>query len=312
VKFPIISEALRLDRLEPPRGTVNMVLDTDTYNEIDDQFAVVYAMLSPERLNVEAIYAAPFLNERSSSPADGMEKSYDEIIRLLGRLGIAPEGFVFRGSPGYLPGPETPHQSEAALDLVNRAMRVEDGPLYVAAIGAITNVASAILIEPAIIEHIVVVWLAGQPHHWPNTQEFNLSQDVPASRLLFDCGVPLVHIPCSEVAAHLLMNVDEMERCVEGCGAIGAYLSSIFKEYMKKHPKPEKEIWDIATIAWLINPAWVPTTLSLSPILTDRMTWGMDRARHPIRCAKFVHRDPVFQDLFTKLAAFAKSKPPRR
>ncbi|MFC1725309.1 hypothetical protein ACFL4T_06755 [candidate division KSB1 bacterium] len=45
---------------EPPAGRVRMVLDTDTYNEIDDQFAVVYSLISPERLNVEAIYAAPF------------------------------------------------------------------------------------------------------------------------------------------------------------------------------------------------------------------------------------------------------------
>ncbi|MBE0698068.1 MAG: nucleoside hydrolase, partial [Anaerolineaceae bacterium] len=40
-----------------------MVLDTDTYNEIDDQFAVVYALLSPEQLQVEALYAAPFTND---------------------------------------------------------------------------------------------------------------------------------------------------------------------------------------------------------------------------------------------------------
>jgi len=308
VKFPVISEGLRLARLEPPSGRVNMVLDTDTYNEIDDQFAVVYSMLSRKRLNVEAIYAAPFSNDRSSGPGDGMEKSYEEIVRLLARLGVAPEGFVFRGSPGYLPGPGTPVQSAAALDLVNRAMSANKEPLYVAAIGAITNVASAILIEPAIIERIVVVWLAGQPHHWPNTQEFNLSQDLSASRLVFDCGVPLVQIPCSEVAAHLLMTVDEMERSVERCGAIGAYLSAIFREYMKKHSRPEKEIWDLSAIAWLVNPAWVPTTLSLSPILTDRMTWGMDQARHLIRCANFVHRDPIFQDLYTKLGAFAKSR----
>jgi len=48
-----------------------MVLDTDTYNEVDDQFAVVYALRSPERLRVEALYAAPFHNDRSSGPADG-------------------------------------------------------------------------------------------------------------------------------------------------------------------------------------------------------------------------------------------------
>lgn len=47
-------------------GKINMVLDTDTYNEVDDQFALMYALRSPERLNVEAIYAAPFYNNRSN------------------------------------------------------------------------------------------------------------------------------------------------------------------------------------------------------------------------------------------------------
>ena len=36
-------------------------IDPDTYNEIDDQFAAVHALLSPERLRVEAVYAAPLL-----------------------------------------------------------------------------------------------------------------------------------------------------------------------------------------------------------------------------------------------------------
>ena len=84
--FPTLSKELLEQRLRPPTGKIRMVLDTDTYNEIDDQFAVAYAMCSPEKLTVEAIYAAPFLNERSTGPGDGMVKSYEEILRLLERL----------------------------------------------------------------------------------------------------------------------------------------------------------------------------------------------------------------------------------
>lgn len=80
----LLSEQERLDKLTPPpAGKIRMVLDTDTYNEIDDQFALVHALLSPERLKVEAVYAAPFHNERSNGPEDGMERSYEEILRLL-------------------------------------------------------------------------------------------------------------------------------------------------------------------------------------------------------------------------------------
>ncbi|MBN1993238.1 MAG: nucleoside hydrolase [Anaerolineae bacterium] len=303
MKFPTLSAARRLERLQPLTGKVRLVLDTDTYNEIDDQFAVVHALLSPERLQVEAIYAAPFFNDRSTGPGDGMEKSYAEILRLLERLDVSPEGFVFRGSTAYLPGPDTPVPSAAAADLAQRAMAATDEPLYVVAIGAITNVASAILLEPALIERVVVVWLGGHALFWPHTKEFNLKQDVFASRLIFDCGVPLARLPCMGVTSHLQTTVPEIERYVQGRGRIGDYLAGIFKAYQHDHFAWSKVLWDIAATAYLVNPAWVSTNLVHSPLLTDQMTWSFDHSRHFIRSATFIQRDPIFRDLFTKIAA---------
>ena len=72
-----------LRRLTKPKGKIDVVLDTDTYNELDDQFALSYMMKNSDKLNVKALYAAPFLNDKSVSPKDGMEKSYDEILKLL-------------------------------------------------------------------------------------------------------------------------------------------------------------------------------------------------------------------------------------
>ena len=188
-------------RLEPPKGRVKMVLDTDTYNEVDDQFALAYSLLSPEKLDVLAVYAAPYFNDRSSGPEDGMEKSYAEIVRLLGKMGRTSEGFVFKGSRGYLPDGETPVESEAARDLVKKAMAMPEGELlYVVAIGAITNVASAILMEPEIVKKICVVWLGGHPLSASTAREFNLMQDVPAARVVLDCGVPFTLVPCMGVA----------------------------------------------------------------------------------------------------------------
>ena len=117
MEFPKLDEALRLERLTPPTGKVRIVLDTDTYNEIDDQFAVVQALLSPDQLAVEAIYAVPFYNSRSSGPGDGMEKSYEEILRLLERLDISPKGLVFRGATDVLRD-GAPQESAAVDDLI--------------------------------------------------------------------------------------------------------------------------------------------------------------------------------------------------
>lgn len=311
MKFPTLSETKRLEMLQPPTGRVRMVLDTDTYNEIDDQFAVVHALLSPEQLDVEALYAAPFHNNRSSGPAEGMEKSYDEILRLLdfldvARLQSAPTGFVYRGSTAFLSDAETAVPSEAATDMVTRAMENEaDEPLYVVAIGAITNVASAILIEPKIIERIVVVWLGGNPLYWPHTREFNLQQDVLSAQIVLDCGVPFVHLPARGVVSHLLTTVAEMERYVQGQGKIGDYLVKIFKDYHSEHYAWSKVIWDISATAYLINSTWVPTDIVHSPILTEAVTWSFDNSRHLMRVATGVNRDAIFRDLFQKLHIYS-------
>ena len=62
-----------------PDCCVDVVLDTDIYNEIDDQYALAYLMRSPENVRLQAVYAAPFVLEgRSSSPSEGMERSYQE------------------------------------------------------------------------------------------------------------------------------------------------------------------------------------------------------------------------------------------
>ena len=301
INFPKISESRRIEMLQPPQGRVRMVFDTDTYNEIDDQFAVVHALLSPEKLDVQAIYAAPFHNNRSNNPEDGMEKSYEEILRLLDFLGVSSEDFVYRGSQAFLTDSETPEQSEAAEDIIQKAMSVSDSPFYVVAVGAITNVASAILIEPDIINNIVVIWLGGNPLYWSHTREFNLAQDVHAARLVLDSGVPFVHLPARGVVSHLLTTVSEMERYVQGQGKIGDYLVEIFKSYSKDHYGWSKVIWDIAATAYLVNSSWVPTEIVHSPILTDAVTWSFDNNRHLMRVATSVNRDAIFRDLFNKL-----------
>ena len=304
--FPIIAEEDRLARLRLPSGRLRVVIDTDTYNEVDDQFAVAHALLSEDRMSVEAIYAAPFFNARSASPENGMDLSYDEILRLLDLMGRPHAGLVHRGSTDYLGVRREPQRNEAVQDLIDRAMASDpSNPLYVVGLAVLTNIASAMLIEPRIIERIVVVWLGGHALHWPDTKEFNLRQDVPAAQVVFDSGVPLVMLPCEGVTRHLSTSVPELERFVEPFGDLGRFLTERVKGYRKDHTGWSKPIWDMAPIAYLLDPAWTPTVLMHSPILTDQVTWSVDTTRHLIRYASFIKRDPIFRDFFLKLAQFA-------
>ncbi|MFO7621539.1 MAG: nucleoside hydrolase [Bacteroidales bacterium] len=301
--FPKFDESFRLKQLEPPKGKVRMVLDTDTYNEIDDQFALVYAYLSPDRIELEAVYAAPFLNNRSKSPADGMEKSYEEIMRLLALLGKSPDGFAFRGSDRYLEDVTKPVRSEAALDLIKKAKSASpENPLYVVPVGCITNIASAILIDPEIIKNIVVVWLGGNDLNWPHQREFNLMQDVKAAQVVLNSGVPVVIMPCRPVVSHFHTTIPEMELYLKGKNKLADYLLNTTIEYSGGRDTWSKVIWDVTAVAWLINPSWMPTNLVHSPVLTDQVTYSTDQSRHFIRMATSVNRDAIFRDLFRKIA----------
>ena len=303
--FPELSEQLRISRLQPPAGKIRMALDTDTYNEIDDQFALVYALLSPDKLAVEAIYAAPFHNSRSTGAGDGMEKSYQEILRLLDFLGRSADGFAFRGSTEFLGAGRQAQDNAAVRDLIDRARACPaDDPLYVVAIGAITNVASALLLAPDIIEKIVVVWLGGHHLNWPHTREFNLAGDVPAAQVVLDSGAPVVIVPCLGVTSHLLTTLPELQATIAGVNPVGDYLCQIFKEYRPNSFGTSSVIWDISTIAWLLDSDWAPSVLTHSPVLTDQATWSVDQTRHLARVAYFVRRDPIFRDLFTKIREF--------
>ncbi len=300
--FPKMDETTRIKKLTPPTGKIKMVLDTDAFNEVDDQFALVYAMLSPEKIDVKAIYAAPFHNNRSENAGDGMEKSYEEILRLLQFMNKPSGGFAFRGSDRYLENVETPIKSPAVDDLIKKAMASStDNPLYVVPIGCITNIASAILIEPKIIERIVVVWLGGNSLHWPHQREFNLRQDVLAAQVVFNSGVPFVTLPCQNVVSHLHTTIPELKFYLEGKNELSDYLYHIVVDYSGGKKAWSKVIWDVSAIAWLVNPAWVATDLVHSPILTDEKTFSVDHSRHFIRMATSLNRDAIFKDLFEKL-----------
>lgn len=304
-----LSVADRLRLLEPPRKKVRAVLDTDTYNEIDDQFAIVQMLLSPESIDLQAIYAAPFHNRRSDSPGHGMELSYDEILRLLDRMGVEPGGLVHRGVTDYVGPAKQALAASAVDDMIARARAGSpDDPLYVVAIGAISNVASALLAAPDIVDRVVVVWLGGHALDWPDVREFNLRQDVGGAQVLFDSGVPVVLLPCRGVVSHLHSTVPEIERHVEPHGEIGRFLAQRFKEYSDDHLGWSKEIWDMAPVAWLIDPDWCPSALLPTPILTEVPTWSFDAARPLMRYVRAVDRDAILRDFFVKLDAFAKEE----
>ena len=133
-------------------------------------------------------------------------------------------------------------------------------------------------------------------------------QDRLSSRLLFDCGVPQVYLPGYHVGAQLKISLPEMERFVKGQGAIGDYLHQLYTN----NPLHEMfaitgaeaktwVIWDIINVAWLLDPAYVSTFDTHSPILDTDLYWRQDSSRHPMVEAYDLNRDAIFEDFYSCL-----------
>ena len=350
--FPSVSEARRREMFADPEGPTRVLIDTDADNEIDDQFAMAWAFLSPERIEVEAVVAEPFghLHYREklmaatkalragtepdpanlfgywarhliaedidpatvhlAGPAEGMESSFAEIKTVLGKMGISPDGLAFRGSDRYMSAADTPVDSEGAQKIIELALSDDERVLHVVAIGAVTNVASALLMAPEIATRMVVSWTSGYPT-WtdlPNYPSLNLVQDPHASRLLFDSGVPLVYLPGFYIGAQLLISLPEMETWIKGKGEIGDYLFYLYNNNpiridrgVKMFPGQSWIVWDLINIAWLINRRWVPTRTVATPRLDDNLVWRPRPDGPTMLEAIDINRDAVFHDLITKL-----------
>ena len=300
-----------IKQLEVPKGKVDVVLDTDAFNEIDDQYAIAYMLRSDDRLNAKAIYAAPFFNSHSTSPEDGMERSYDEILKIVSLCGRDDlKSNIFKGSRNYLSDEKTPVVSPAAEDLAKRAMEYsKENPLYVVAIGAITNVASAILINPEIVNRIVIVWLGGHGCHIPKSVgEFNMRQDIAAARVIFGCGAPVVQLPCAGVVSAFTVSKYELEYWLKDKNPLADYLARNTIREVEERPDYKERvwtrvIWDVTAVAWLLNEKekFMIETVEHSIIPEYDMEYARSSKRHFMKYICYIKRDALMGDLFAKL-----------
>ena len=279
----------------------NIILDTDTYNEIDDQFALAYAMLSPDKVKLLSVNAAPFLNSRSTSAADGMMKSYNEIANIMKLVDPNANIPYYKGSEQFLSDKNVPVESEAADNIINTVMN-SDERIYIVAIGAITNVASAIIKCPEIVNKAVVIWLGGHAYTYRDTREFNLYQDVMSAQVVFDSNIPLIQIPCNGVCTEFVTTIPELEYYLRGKNELCDYLVDIVRSYTKKPYGWSKVVWDVTALAVLIQPSALSYSIIPRPYVTSECRYAFNNEREHYIYVHKLSRDPIFADMFAKLS----------
>jgi purine nucleosidase len=187
-----------------------IIIDTDPGQ--DDAFAILMALGAPEELEVLALIAAA-----GNTPLAVTSHNARQLLELAGRPDIA----VFSGCPrpmvrelttaeyvhgdggldgSDLPPPTIPLQAEHAVPwLIRTVMEAPEGEITVCVLGPMTNLATAMVMEPRIAGRLREVVLMGggffEGGNITPAAEFNIFVDPHAAHVVFTSGVKLTMVP---------------------------------------------------------------------------------------------------------------------
>ncbi|MBQ4067008.1 MAG: nucleoside hydrolase [Clostridia bacterium] len=272
-----------------------VILDTDAYNEIDDQFAIAYFYYS-ERADLLAVCAEHYMHDRCNSRSIGMKKSYNEIVKVLSLCDPHYSTETYLGSTDTVENSGAPVESEAA-DAIIRIARESEEIVYVVAIGALTNVASAIMKAPDIKEKICVLFVGCRPLAIGCPVEYNVEQDYRAAVELFESGVPLIIVPDAGVTSTLRSPIDCTAE-IKGANPVCDYLYDIsYNAYRAVGCPPTwaRTIWDLGAPAIFETPECATCEIMPRPILTPEQTYDYDDSRPEMIMVTALDRDPIFK-----------------
>lgn len=275
----IYSKISKLYKKDKNIDKINVILDTDTYNECDDQFALAYLLKSQERFNIEAITVAPYHHDNNISIIEGNEKSYNEIIKICKYLNFDTTNKVYKGSEDYLQNNYN-ETTKAVEKIIEIALKNEK--TYILSIGAITNIAIAILKEPKIIDRIEIIWLGGNSLLQNKNDEFNFRQDIKAVKTIFESNAKLTIIPCKNVASNLITSIYELEHFLKGKNELCDYLCQRFYNDGVHGIQERRVIWDISVIAYMLNKSWFMSEEISCPRIREDSSYELTNNNHKI------------------------------
>ncbi len=217
------------ERFEP---SARVIIDNDFAGDPDDLWQLVHHLLSPS-VEIPLVVASHLREDDPFDPSGESAKNAEAVAReVFSLMGLLDFDRIVRGSNEAMPDTQTPQDSGAARAIIKEAMRDDtDLPLFYAAGGGLTDLASALLLEPKIAERIRLIWIGGLEHSglaYPPANampiEYNMLIDVPAARAVFDCeDLEIWQIP-RNMYRQCLVSHAELRARTRDCGRLGDYL----------------------------------------------------------------------------------------
>ncbi|MCL1822090.1 MAG: nucleoside hydrolase, partial [Prolixibacteraceae bacterium] len=165
---------------------IDVIFDTDTNNELDDQHALAYLLFNDEIFDVKGVTV------NATIGGGNIDNHYAEarrVMQLCNRFGKIP---LLKGADknfyNILPTLNTEnHDGAQAVDFIIRQALESKKTLTVLAVGKLTNVALALRKNPGIATKIRIVWLGS---NYPAGGEYNLVNDTEAANYVLQSVAP--------------------------------------------------------------------------------------------------------------------------
>ncbi len=295
--------------MQPTRHR-RVIIDTDANNEADDQFAIVHALLSPT-LDVRGLIPAHFGTRRSDRSMEESREEIDLLLKLMDRTGEVP---VANGAATPIPDATTPVDSPGARLIIEESKLASDGdPLYISFLGPLTDMASAILLDPAIVDRpVVVIWIGGVGYDglesYPGI-EFNLSNDITAANVVYDSGITVWQVP-TNVYSQVSVSYAELEEKIGGTSDLSDYLFRQMIEWNDiHHPEPieSRSLGDSPAVALMLFPRGGQFRIIPAPRFGAEGHY-LPGSGHPIRLVESVDVRFLLEDMFAKLRRFGRGR----
>lgn len=275
----------------------HVIIDTDTFNEADDQFALAYILKNRSALHLDGVTIAPFKHSGyDKTVAQSIDDSYAEAVKIFELCRVAPDSLIFKGSRGYMTHGYQ-NITPAVQKLIDMA-RTDRRTIWVG-IGCPTNMALALKMAPDIINKVHIVWLGGS-FLFGDNQEFNFRQDTEAVKFLFESGVLLTVIPCTPVASNLGVSLYELQHELKGQNALCDYLCHIFYHRLKG-PTIRAPLWDVAADAYILKPDLFETVQINCPRIGSDYRYILTQEKKTVTFVWNLKARDILTDLFDSL-----------
>ncbi|MEA2613657.1 MAG: hypothetical protein QOI52_1616 [Chloroflexota bacterium] len=256
-----------------------LILDVDTGT--DDAVALLFAALHPD---LELI-AATTVN--GNNP---VANCTDNTLRVFDLLGLpipvyegaatpltrddfpVPRAILhakgsMHGRELPIPAPRSVKQSKRAVDFLIETYLAATDPIALVPVGPLTNIATAIKLEPRIVERIPQTIIMGGAHESGNTTpsaEFNIWVDPDAARIVFGAGLQNLAVMPLDATHRALVSSDDCRRMralgTPAGDAAASFIEGRISAYDALQPMDtagSAPVHDALCVAYLVDPSVV-------------------------------------------------------